>query len=149
MRLLAKSYDRLKHGDVPPDYALLTQHSRDVAAACSALAGTVGRTALKNAELDPNTFETFSLALRANGWMQDLGKASSHFQEMVKGAREIRQLIRHETISGLLLLSEAHPFRAWLLELLPEKLLIASVWGAMGHHRKFDKHTKPESGAMP
>jgi CRISPR-associated endonuclease/helicase Cas3 len=37
-RLLAKSYDRGKYGESPPDYALLRQHSRDVAEACDALA---------------------------------------------------------------------------------------------------------------
>lgn len=146
-RLLAKSYDRQKHGDEPPDYALLTQHSRDVAAACNALAPTAGLIALLNAELGEEVFERFSSMLRANGWIQDLGKASSHFQEMVRGERNIRQLVRHETISGLLILSESQPFRAWLLGALPDKLLVVSVWGAMGHHRKFDRHTKPEPGA--
>ena len=80
-RLLAKSYDRRRHGDVPPDYALLTQHSRDVAVACNALSLTVGRAALFNAGLD-DAVSGLSLTLRANGWMQDLGKASSHFQKI-------------------------------------------------------------------
>jgi len=148
-RLLAKSYNHQKYGDTPPDYALLTQHSRDVAASCDALAEAVGRVALANAGLESERYERFRLTLKANGWMQDLGKASSHFQEMVLGAREIRQLVRHETISGLLTLREGQPLRAWLLSSLPESVLVAAVWGAMGHHRKFDKHTKPEQAALP
>jgi CRISPR-associated endonuclease/helicase Cas3 len=140
-RLLAKSYDRQKHGDLPPDYALLTQHSRDVAAACDALALIVGQTALLNAGLDSTAFERFRLTLRANGWMQDLGKASSHFQEMVSSKPQIKQLVRHETISGMLMLLDGR-FREWLLP-LSETLLI-SVWGAIGHHRKFDESTAPE-----
>lgn len=142
-RLLAKSYDRKKHGDSPPDYALLTQHSRDVAAACNALAITVGRTALFNAGLDDEAFENFRLVLRANGWMQDLGKASSHFQEMVTDAPQIKQLVRHETISGMLMWLEPR-LREWLAP-LPELLFTTSVWGAIGHHRKFDERTTPEN----
>lgn len=140
-RLLAKSYDRRTHGDVPPDYALLTQHSRDVAVACNALSLTVGRAALFNAGLNDDVFQDFSLTLRANGWMQDLGKASSHFQEMVTGEPQIRQLVRHETISGMLMWLEPR-LRGWLSP-LPEMIFTASVWGAMGHHRKFDEQTSP------
>jgi CRISPR-associated endonuclease/helicase Cas3 len=140
-RLLAKSYDRQKHGDSPPDYALLTQHSRDVAAACDALALIVGHTALLNAGLDPAAFERFRLTLRANGWMQDLGKASSHFQKMVSGTPQIKQLVRHETISGMLMLLDDR-FSEWLSPL--SEMLLVSVWGAMGHHRKFDESTTPE-----
>jgi CRISPR-associated endonuclease/helicase Cas3 len=147
-RLLAKSYDRQKHGDSPPDYALLTQHSRDVAEACRSLAQAVGRIVLANAGLAGDVFERFQVELKANGWIQDLGKANSHFQAMVSGAPEIIQLLRHETISGLLMLSEEQPFRAWLNEKLSTAVLLASIWGAMGHHRKFDKHTKPNT-ALP
>jgi CRISPR-associated endonuclease/helicase Cas3 len=140
-RLLAKSYDREKHGDLPPDYALLTQHSRDVAAACDALAIAAGHAALYNAGLDSAEYERFRLTLRANGWIQDLGKASSHFQQMVSGTPQIRQLVRHETISGMLMLLDDR-FRKWLSPL--SETIIASVWGAMGHHRKFDESTSPE-----
>jgi len=140
-RLLAKSYDREKHGYSPPDYALLTQHSRDVANACDALAIAVGRIALHNAGLDLAEFERFRLTLRANGWIQDLGKASSHFQQMVSGDQQIRQLVRHETISGMLMLLDER-FRKWLSPL--SETILASVWGAMGHHRKFDESTSPE-----
>ncbi|HEV7906125.1 MAG TPA: CRISPR-associated helicase Cas3' [Pyrinomonadaceae bacterium] len=148
-RLLAKSYRLADYPNAPPDYALLTQHSRDVASACDALAESVGRVALRNAGLEADAFERFKLALKANGWMQDLGKASSHFQEMVRGASEIRQLVRHEAISGMLMLLEEQPFRTWLSSSLPEEVLLFAVWGAMGHHRKFDKYTKPEQGILP
>ena len=140
-RLLAKSYDRQKHGTTPPDYALLTQHSRDVAMACDALARAVGPIALSNAALSPALFARFRLTLRANGWIQDLGKASSHFQEMVTSKPQIKQLMRHETISGLLVWLDDR-LRQWLSPL--SETLLMSVWGAMGHHRKFDEHTAPE-----
>lgn len=142
-RLLAKSYDRQRYGDTPPDYSLLTQHSRDVAEACECLAQVVGRLALANADLAEDLFEHFQFELRANGWIQDLGKANNHFQAMVCGTPEIIQLLRHETISGLLMLSNQQPFRAWLEEKLSTAMLLTSVWGAMGHHRKFGRQTKP------
>ncbi len=139
--MLAKSYDRSKYGDSPPDYALLRQHSRDVAEACDALANAIGRIALLNAGIDEDAFSEFRLKLKANGWIQDLGKANSHFQAMVTIKPEIKQLIRHETISGILALLEPR-LHKWLSP-LSEKLL-PSVWGAMGHHRKFDQRTTPE-----
>jgi len=146
-RLLAKSYDRQKYGDEPPDYSLLTQHSRDVAEACESLVQIIGRVTLANADLAEDIFERFRVELKATGWIQDLGKANSHFQAMVSVAPHIVQLLRHETISGLLMLSEEQPFRAWLSEKLAATTLLTSVWGAMGHHRKFDKQTKPNTAS--
>lgn len=136
-RLLAKSYGR-KIYRKPPDYALLIQHSRDVAAASKALAKVVGVVALANAGLDPSLIDEFSKTLLADGWIQDLGKANSHFQPMVSGQPEIIQLLRHETISGLLVWLEPR-LCAWLAPI--EKLKLIAVWGAMGHHRKFDAST--------
>jgi CRISPR-associated endonuclease/helicase Cas3 len=140
--LLAKSYDTNKYSDSPPDYALLTQHSRDVVTACGALACVVGRTTLHNAGLNTEDFEKFRLSLRTNGWIQDLGKASSHFQEMITTAPQIRQLLRHETISGILIWSEPR-LQEWLLPL--SDIILLSVWGAIGHHRKFDERTMAEN----
>ena len=142
--LLAKSYSRKRYPGAPPDYALLTQHSRDVASACKALAQEVGKLSLQNAGLGEETFDSFQLQLRANGWIQDLGKVSSHFQEMVSGAPQIKQLLRHEAISGLLMFSDCLPFRNWLGEKFSDDVLLTFLWSAMGHHRKFDKLTKPE-----
>src|SRR5262245_37454124 len=140
-RLLAKSYDRATHGDAPPDYALLLQHSRDVAAACKSLTTSSGKTSLLCAGLNHNVFNRFQRALVANGWIQDIGKASSHFQQMVSGETQIIQLLRHETISGMLIWLEPK-LRDWL-EPLSEVLLI-TLWGAIGHHRKFDAQTAPQ-----
>lgn len=143
--LLAKSYDNKKYPQKPPDYALLTQHSRDVANACKALASIIGYTAFNIAELDIVEFTKFYKTLVANGWLQDIGKASSHFQSMVTTDHQINQLLRHETISGLLVWQ--HPkFRSWLAP-LEDQLLIA-VWGAMGHHRKFDEETRANRLSM-
>jgi CRISPR-associated endonuclease/helicase Cas3 len=111
-----------------------------VAEACKALAASSGQVALFCSDISVDAYDRFYRALVANGWIQDVGKASSHFQAMVTGAPQIIQLLRHETISGLLMCSK--PFREWL-EPLADTLLL-SLWGAMGHHRKFDERTVPQ-----
>jgi CRISPR-associated endonuclease/helicase Cas3 len=138
-RLLAKSYDRKKY-KYPPDYALLVQHSRDVASACKALAKMAGAIAISNAGLNRSLLADFSKTLLADGWMQDVGKANSHFQPMVSNSPEISQLLRHEVISGLLFWLDPK-LSEWIAPLGKAKLM--AIWGAMGHHRKFHAGTKP------
>ncbi len=139
--LLAKSYNVTTYPNYPPDYALLTQHSRDVAEACSTLADVVGKIGLDALGLDEEIFDSFKLELKANGWLQDLGKANSHFQEMVEGKLDGIQLLRHETISGLLAYKEDLSLRNWLAQKFSYKSLLIIIWAAMGHHRKFDRGT--------
>ncbi len=126
-RLLAKSYDRNKYPE-PPDYALLVQHSRDVAAACKALTVMTGAIALHNAGLSTEKFAEFERTLLANGWIQDLGKANSHFQEMISSQNGQLQLIRHETLSGILTLL-VDQFCDWLEPLSDLKMI--AVWGQL------------------
>ena len=134
-RLLAKSFDQKRFVDGPPDYALLVQHTRDVANACRALADVIGPVALDVAGMAHNQLPAFAATLRLNGWSQDIGKANSHFQAMVSTTPEIQQLVRHETLSGMLLWLEPD-FRRWLGPV--EAFLTPAIWGAIGHHRKFD-----------
>lgn len=139
-QLLAKSYDRLRYPTAPPAYALLTQHTRDVVDACVAIVSIIGRQALTNAGLDVGLFDGLCRITRANAWIQDLGKANSHTQEMLTSNPQIHQLLRHEVLSGLLVWFEPG-LRKWLSP-LAESLTVA-VWGAMGHHRKFDERSRP------
>ena len=55
-RLLAKSYDRKKWPNDPPAFALLTQHSRDVAESALGLVDQMGAVALANAGLPSSLF---------------------------------------------------------------------------------------------
>lgn len=140
-RLLAKSYDRVSYPDAPPNYALLVQHSRDVVEACGALIEVSGLASFYSTRLKIADLDRFAIVLRLTGWIQDLGKANSQFQMMVRSQPEIVQLLRHETLSGLLLWLDQR-FREWLAP-MGDGLLV-SVWGAIGHHRKFDEQTTPE-----
>jgi CRISPR-associated endonuclease/helicase Cas3 len=105
----------------------------------------VGRRALSSLGISSSLFERLRRALTLNGWLQDLGKISSHFQAMVSGELEITQLLRHEQLSALLIWTRPE-LRQWLAA---ERDLVVALWGAVGHHRKFDEETiPPESGAM-
>lgn len=147
--LLAKSYSLKKCSAEPPQYALLTKHSRDVAEACGTLADIVGKIGLEVLGLKRKIpLNQLKIELKASGWLQDLGKVSSHFQEMVSGESNMSQLLRHETVSGLLALNEDLPFREWLSSKFCEKSLLTITWAAMGHHRKLCKGTKPKE-ALP
>ncbi|MGK3988977.1 CRISPR-associated helicase Cas3' [Sorangium sp. So ce136] len=141
--LLAKSYDRKDFKQGPPDFALLTQHSRDVAAACRALADVIGPTALEAAALDAGELERFATTLRLCGWTQDLGKANSDFQALVSDQPQIKQLVRHETVSGFLVWLDP-AIRGWLAPM--EEVLMVATWGALGHHRKFDEQPGMNQG---
>jgi CRISPR-associated endonuclease/helicase Cas3 len=142
-RLLAKSYKRHPDKD-PPPYALLERHTRDVAEAGGTLINAVGQIAFDCAALDPALFEEFALALKANCYIQDFGKANSHFHQMLFTPGFI-QLIRHEALSGLLFTRE--PLRKWFSQLrVRQTLRLTALWGAIGHHRKFHRDTRSELG---
>lgn len=135
--LLAKSYNINTYPNSPPQYALLTQHSRDVAAACNALVETIGLQCLQNAGLSSEMLPDLRLALILNGWIQDIGKANSHFQRMLK-EKGHTQLIRHEVLSTILFWTRPE-LKTWLSD-LPESIRLSAIWGALGHHRKFDQY---------
>ena len=144
-RLLAKSYDRKKWPDEPPALALLTQHSRDVAEAATALVGQVGAAALANAQLPSSMLTRLRQAVILNAWEQDLGKANNHYGAMVDGNPSQTQLLRHETISGLI--TTMHEFRSWF-QAIDREVFYPALWGAMGHHRKFsDRHWQPKDAS--
>ncbi len=135
--LLAKSYPQTQFPHQPPDYALLLQHNRDVAQACTTLVEVIGQIVLERTGLTETDVEAFKKAMAAVGWFEDLGKANSHFQAMVTKAPQLIQLLRHETLSGLLLWQNK-TLRAWLEPALGE-WFVPALWAAMGHHRKLDR----------
>lgn len=142
--LLAKSFEPGEYPDGPPSFALLTQHSRDVARVARALGDRYGALALAAMSLPATLLPALSRALVACGWMQDIGKCNSHFQEMVGGNANRAQLLRHEAIS--LLLFSREPLRGWISSF--EEGSIA-LWAAAGHHRKFDRGISARDDCTP
>lgn len=139
--LLAKSYPKpAQGGGAPPAYALLAQHSQDVAAACRALADAAGPAVLRAADLAAEE-PRFRRILLLSGWLQDLGKANDLFQEMLRSPGT-SQMLRHEVLSALLIWSDEQGLGTWLAPLGPDLQL--ALFAAAGHHRKFDEDTPVE-----
>jgi CRISPR-associated endonuclease/helicase Cas3 len=81
-------------------------------------------------------WEHLDRAARLSFWLQDLGKANSHFLAMLEGNPVFTQILRHEAISGLIVMQT--PIRSWLIEQGYElDTLFPALWSAVGHHRKF------------
>jgi len=141
-RLLAKSYVGAPEQE-PPDYALLIQHTRDVVDAGEALLEILGEGAVSNAGLAASEWGRLRQAVRLNTWLQDLGKANDHYTAMVSGQPEIVQLLRHETVTGLIV--SLPEFREWLQSKFGHDVILLALLGAVGHHRKFsDRHWEPK-----
>lgn len=131
IHLLAKSYSKDKSA-APPRYARLEEHTEDVVAAGRVLITVAGAAALRSLSLSPDLLSRFSEILRLNAWIQDLGKANSHFLEMLADWTR-PQMLRHEAVSALLMrLPEC---RNWLGRFGNDATL--ALWAAAGHHRKF------------
>jgi len=144
-RLLAKSYDKDEHPSGPPGFALLLEHTCDVADAGEALLHVLGDHVLDVAGLPASESESgrFRQAVRLNTLIQDLGKANDQFHEMVWHSPEIVQLLRHETISGLI--ASLPEMQQWLGGEFDLGVLFPALWGAVGHHRKFsERHWRPK-----
>lgn len=144
--LLAKSYRGSANCVDPPRFASLLEHSRDVPMCGKTLFEVVGDDALIAMGLPPERRALLRSALIANGWVQDTGKANSHFEQLVTTNPQISQLLRHEHISAVLFHCY-EPLRSWF-SALPEDLRTYALWGAVGHHRKFGIDTKPRSGTV-
>jgi len=131
-RLLAKSCDDPDH---PPGAATYTGHTVAVVTAALVLLTHRGVASLKAAGLPILLLDRLTPIVLVAALIHDLGKASSHFQALVR-KKGTGQLVRHEAVSAWLAWRE--PLRGWLAGALldPEDISIA-VAAAAGHHRKF------------
>lgn len=132
LRLLAKSCDNPDH---PPGLATYTGHAVAVVEAALVLLSLRGLASLTAAGLSSDLLERLRRIVLLAALIHDLGKASSHFQALVRKKGD-GQLMRHEAVSAWLAWQE--PLRSWLAKTLldPEDLPIA-ITAAAAHHRKF------------
>lgn len=143
--LLAKS---TKDPDRPDSRATLQSHASLVVLAAETLLERAAPAALERAGLAGERPARWFRALVLFGaFLHDWGKASDHFQQMLRGhtvgGKPRQQLVRHEALSALLAL-EHQGLRAWLSSApalaAPEDawLLMGAALAAAGHHLKFD-----------
>ncbi len=134
MKLLAKS---TKTPDKPQAAETLRGHTAYVFAGAENLLACRGEDALRASGLPLSLFPELARLVKGAAFIHDLGKASEHFQWMVRGEK-IRQLIRHEACSLLLGWPSHGPLSQWLLEAFRDELeLKMALVIAAGHHRKF------------
>ncbi len=100
-RLLAKSE---RKGDNPSPAQTLRKHTSEVMKTATRLVDVTGRAQLEAIGLDPGEwFGRFRREIRVAALLHDLGKANSHFQEMVHDPGRLRiQGLRHEAVSFLI-----------------------------------------------
>ena len=129
-RLLAKSYDKDEHPSGPPGFALLVEHTCDVAERRRGAAARLGTSRLgrRGAPAFESESGRFRQAVRLNTLIQDLGKANDQFHEMVWHSPEIVQLLRHETISGLI--ASLPEMQQWLGGEFDLGVLFPALWGS-------------------
>ena len=147
-RLLAKCSET---PDQPHPKATLQGHTRDVLLAAQALVNKVGRQAIASLGLPEHFFEKLRPTLQKAAILHDLGKASHHFQRMIrqsKGEKNL-QAYRHEKLSVYLLGKYKEALCDWLFEEHQEDILpfYAAIFAVLGHHLKTqDLDFRPRNG---
>lgn len=144
-RLWAKSRPR-DEGDGWPPSMFLPQHLRDVLTAARQLVAATGDAQLSALGLAPSEwYERFGRIVTLAAIFHDLGKANDHFQRMVKGDRDLRQGLRHEWVTLLILAGPE--FRKWLQPafIVPEEDLLVLLWAVSGHHPAYNRPSPPRT----
>jgi CRISPR-associated endonuclease/helicase Cas3 len=133
-RLLAKSSTSPR---TPRGEETLRGHTAMVVAAAETLLRLRAEASLRAAGLATTGAERLGRIVRLGAFVHDLGKASDHFQQMIRQRREAPQLVRHEALS-LFLCWPGQPLADWLRAAVNSDVdyLLALV-AAAGHHRKF------------
>lgn len=131
--------------DHPVESMRLPQHLRDVYEAARHLLEGSGGDQLRILGLNEAEWgERFRRCLVLAAALHDLGKANDHFQQMIRGQRDVRtrpQGLRHEWVTVLLL----QQLRDWLLPALDhqEKDWAIVQWAVGGHHPAEKSQTPP------
>lgn len=132
VRLLAKSCDDPR---CPPDPATLPGHTQAVLESAQVLLTERGEASLRAVGLPLTLINRLERIVLVAALIHDLGKASRHFQAMVRH-QQTGQLIRHEAVSAWIAWQE--PLRSWLAGAFADPAdLPLAIAAAAGHHRKF------------
>lgn len=145
-RLLAKSSS---HPNSPRVAETLPGHTALVLASAEKLIEARGQQALAALGLPESSLVRLRRLVLLAAFLHDLGKASDHFQDVVRGLRAAAQLIRHEALA-LWLAWPGQPLAAWLVGFAGDRRdLLLALAAAAGHHRKFWAHAvaTADSGA--
>lgn len=152
MKLDQKSLWAKSKGEQDPlvESMRLTQHLQDVYAAALRVLEVTADDQLSAMGLDGAAYgERFRRCVTLAAAVHDLGKANDHFQEMIRGERNVQknpQGLRHEWVTVLLL----EQLQDWLLPAVrnEEKDWAIVEWAIGGHHPAEDRETPP-SGPPP
>lgn len=147
LRLLAKS---TKNEASPRPEETLPGHTRQVLLSADMIMCERGSSGLRALDLSEKLFPRLRSIVLLACLMHDLGKASEHYQQMVRHRRRIPQLVRHEALSLWLTWPGQGILPSWLSKAAPsEGDYRLAVLAAAGHHRKFwkDAIASLDSGA--
>jgi CRISPR-associated endonuclease/helicase Cas3 len=132
----------------------LSGHLADVLEAARRVLDATGDEQLRALGLEPDRYrDRLRRCVLLAAAVHDIGKANDHFQEMIRGLRDVRQNpqgLRHEWASVLILKA----LKDWLLPVLDRSELDFAIveWAVSGHHPAFDHPSPPRScpdGAGP
>lgn len=143
-RLLAKG---TKTPDAPQSPETLIGHTLAVVEAARVLLGRIGLDSLAAVGLSDASLGRLMQIVLLAAYVHDFGKASEHFQEMLRQLRRL-QLFRHEAVSLWLLWHPGTPLGHWLRSAAASELdFKLALMAAAGHHRKFPSNAIHEEGA--
>jgi CRISPR-associated endonuclease/helicase Cas3 len=143
-RLWAKS----RRDDAPEHPSLfLSGHLSDVFGAAMRVLDATGDNQLSALGLDPEQYrDRLRRCVLLAAAVHDIGKANNHFQDMIRGLRDVRQNpqgLRHEWVSILVLSS----LEIWLAPALrdSEADFPIALWAIAGHHPSPQHQSPPTS----
>ncbi len=126
------------------DSLLLSVHLHDVHQAANEVLCCTGADQLEAIGLSPRVhLERLRRIVLLAAALHDLGKANDHFQRMLRSPAGVRQGLRHEWVT--LLIIQRPGWRSWLHEAVAEETDLDLVeWAIAGHHPAWGRASPPQ-----